>query len=92
MNGIFEIITIVKIKEGFFIGDLSAGTNEEIIKEYKISHIINTTNNKLLNHFEKLGIKYLTLNWIEQPDQQLFELNDENIIKLMKFIENNDKK
>ena len=92
MNGIFEVITIVKIKEGFFIGDLSAGTNEEIIKEYKISHIINTTNNKLLNHFEKLGIKYLTLNWIEYPDQQLFELNDENIIKLMKFIENNDKK
>ena len=72
-----EIITIVKIREGFFIGDLSAGTNIEIIEEYKITHIINATNNKNLNEFEKKGIKYLTLNWLENSNQQLFTLNDE---------------
>ena len=86
-----EIITIVKIREGFFIGDLSAGTNIEIIEEYKITHIINATNNKNLNEFEKKGIKYLTLNWLENSNQQLFTLNDENFINIMKFIEKNEK-
>ncbi len=48
-----DIITIVKIREGFFIGDLTAGTNLKIIEEYKITHIINATDNNYLNHFEK---------------------------------------
>ena len=86
-----DIITIVKIREGFFIGDLTAGTNMEIIEEYKITHIINTTDNNYLNQFEKKGIKYLTLNWLENSKQQLFTLNDENFNNIMKFIEKNEK-
>ena len=86
-----DVITIVKIREGFFIGDISAGTNIEIIEEYKITHIINATNNKNLNEFEKNGITYLTLNWLENSNQELFNLNDENYINIFKFIEKNEK-
>ena len=91
MEKLIDIITIVKIREGFFIGDLTAGTNLEIIEEYKITHIINATDNNYLNHFEKKGIKYLTLNWLENSKQQLFTLNDENFNNIMKFIEKNEK-
>ena len=87
-----EIIVLAKIKEGFFIGDNIAGTNIEILKQYKITHIINSTNDKTLNIFEGNNIKYFNLNWYENPNQQLFELNDSNIIKLLKFIENSYKK
>ena len=86
-----EVITIVKIREGFFIGDKSAGTNLEILKEYKITHIINSTNDKNLNKYEEEKIQYFNLNWSEDPLQQLFELNDENIKKIMKFIDSSYK-
>ena len=87
-----EIIVLAKIKEGFFIGDNIAGTNIEILKQYKITHIINTTGDKNLNVFEANNIKYFNLNWYENPNQQLFELNENNIIKLLKFIDNSYKK
>ena len=86
-----EVITIVKIREGFFIGDKSAGTNLEILKEYKITHIINSTNDTNLNKYEEEKIQYFNLNWSEDPLQQLFELNDENIKKIMKFIDSSYK-
>jgi len=86
-----EIIVLAKIREGFFIGDNIAGTNLDILKQYKITHIINSTNDKNLNIFEGNNIKYFNLNWYENSNQQLFELNENNIIKLLKFIENSYK-
>jgi protein-tyrosine phosphatase len=85
------MVNIVKIKDSIFIGDISAGTNRDLIEEFKISHIINTTNNIGLNSLEFLNIKYLNLNWIENSKQQLFESGDENVFKIMNFIDNADK-
>ena len=91
MNSISNMVNIVKIKDSIFIGDISAGTNRDLIEEFKISHIINTTNNIGLNSLEFLNIKYLNLNWIENSKQQLFESGDENVFKIMNFIDNADK-
>ncbi len=91
MNSISNMVNIVKIKDSIFIGDISAGTNRDLIEEFKISHIINTTNNLGLNYLEFLNIKYLNLNWAENSKQQLFEKGDENVFKIMNFIESADK-
>ena len=82
-----EIVNISKIEDGFFIGDKYCGTNIDVIIQFKITHIINTCGNQILNQFETLGVKYFTLNWQENPIQILFDSKDEIQTKLVSFIE-----
>ena len=86
-----EIINIVKIKEGFFIGDRIAGTTFEVIEQFKITHIINAAGNEIINQFESIGIKYLTLNWSESPKCILFNQNDEIASRILNFVEDSYK-
>ena len=86
-----EIINIVKIKEGFFIGDRIAGTTFEVIEQFKITHIINAAGNEIINQFESIGIKYLTLNWSESPKCILFNQNDEIASRIVNFVEDSYK-
>ena len=83
-----EIINISKIKEGFFIGDKTAGTNLDVVIQFKISHMINTAGSQILNQFETIGIEYLSLNWQENSAQKLFDLKDEIPNKIVSFIDN----
>ena len=81
-----EIINISKIKDSFFIGDKVAGTNLDVLLQFKISHIINAAGNQILNYFESVGIQYYTLYWSENPNQVLFDKNDEIVDKILLFI------
>ena len=81
-----EIINISKIKDSFFIGDKIAGTNLDVLIQFKISHIINAAGNQIINIFESIGIQYFTLNWSENPNQILFDQNDEIVDKILFFI------
>ena len=38
-----EIVNISKIEDGFFVGDKFCGTNLDVIIQFKITHIINTS-------------------------------------------------
>ena len=82
-----EIVNISKIEDGFFVGDKFCGTNIDVIIQFKITHVINASGNQILNQFETLGVKYLTLYWQENPNQVLFEPNDEIPNKIISFIE-----
>ena len=81
-----EIINISKIKDSFFIGDKIAGTNLDVLIQFKISHIINAAGNQIMNYFESIGIQYYTLFWSENPNQNLFDQNDEIVDKILLFI------
>ena len=81
-----EIINISKIKDSFFIGDKIAGTNLDVLIQFKISHILNAAGNQIINYFESIGIKYYTLFWSENPNQKLFDQNDEEVDKILLFI------
>ena len=81
-----EIINISKIKDSFFIGDKVAGTNLDVLLQFKISHIINAAGNQFFNYFESVGIQYYTLYWSENPSQVLFDKNDEIVDKILLFI------
>ena len=39
-----------------------------------------------MNYFESIGIKYYTLYWSENPNQKLFDANDEIVDKILLFI------
>ena len=87
MDYTFEIINISKIREGFFIGDRIAGTNLDVVLQYKITHMINAAGSEIINQFESIGIKYLTLNWSENPKQILFDSKDEIANRIVLFID-----
>ena len=82
-----EIINISKMREGFFIGDRIAGTNLDVVIQFKITHMINAAGSEIINQFESIGIKYLTLNWSESPKQTLFDSKDEIANRIVSFID-----
>ena len=51
-----EIINIAKIREGLFVGDRIAGTNLDVILQFKISHIINAAGSQIINQFDMICI------------------------------------
>ena len=86
-----DVVNITKIKDGFFFGDEAAASNLDAIVQFKISHIINASGTQSINAWESLGIKYLTLNWTENQNQNLFDPKDEVANRLVAFIEDSYK-
>ena len=63
-----DIVGAIKIKDGIFIGDeFGAQVNLlqdlEFVVANKVSHIINTCNRQIPNHWETIGVNYLSYNW-----------------------------
>ena len=84
---ITEVLNISKIKEGFYIGDKVAAISIEVVVQFKLTHMINASGNQVINQWETIGLKYLTLNWEESPNQTLFDQKDEIADKILFFIE-----
>ncbi len=82
-----EILNITKIKEGLYLGDEISGTNLDVVIQFKLTHMINSTGKEIVNAWETIGIKYLTINWEESPSQNLFDSLDEIANKILMFIE-----
>ena len=83
-----EVLNLAKIKDGLFIGDKKAGLNLNLIIQFKISHMINTSGNQIPFNYEYAGIKYLTLNWPEYPSNNSDFIKDEIAKKIYVFIDN----
>lgn len=86
-----DILNITKIKDGFFLGDEKTSSNQQAIDLFKISHIINAAGPDVQNCWEAHGIKYLTLNWNESKQQNLFDPKDEIANRIVGFIDDSDK-
>jgi hypothetical protein len=80
-------VNITKIKDGFFLGDEATASNLDIVVQFKITHMINTCGAQMINAWESIGIKYLTLNWTENQNQNLFDQKDEIANRLVSFID-----
>jgi protein-tyrosine phosphatase len=87
----YEEINITKIKDGLFLGDEATSNNLDIIIKFKITRMINTAGNDLINAWESIGIKYLTIKWSESSSQNLFDAKDEIANKIVKIIDDADK-
>ena len=75
MDPAAEGVIISKIRDGIFIGDIKAGSNQDLLDQFKISHIINVSGNPLPYSIEDTDIKYFQINWPENPN-----LNEKNKI------------
>jgi len=82
-----EVISISKIRDGIFIGDMRAGINLDLLMQFKISHLINATGMQLPYSFESIGIKYLTIPWGENPQKDSTVITDKIVSDIISFID-----
>ncbi|CAD8186121.1 unnamed protein product [Paramecium pentaurelia] len=61
--------TPTRIIDGLFIGDQSAAHDLEFLITNKITKVINCAGKQIPNHWESIGIEYLTYGWIESDNQ-----------------------
>jgi hypothetical protein len=77
-SGQMEVVNITKIRDGFFIGDGVTASNLEVILTFKITHIINTSPTQVMNTYENIGVKYLSINWSENNNQVIKGIKKES--------------
>mmetsp|Transcript_18383 Transcript_18383/g.25458 ORF Transcript_18383/g.25458 Transcript_18383/m.25458 type:complete len:147 (-) Transcript_18383:952-1392(-) len=87
-----DMIGAIKIKDGLFIGDEFAAQDLEFVVANKVSHIINCSGKQVLNHWEGIGVFYLTFYWLDQENQLLFDNKDKTTHNIFDFIESAAKK
>ena len=82
--------SISKIRDGFFIGDRNKVINIDFLITFKISHVINASGIPLPYSFESIGIKYLEINWTEDPPENTVIIDDDIIPNIVSFIDESD--
>lgn len=53
----------------------------------KVTHIINCSGREIPNHWEPIGVQYLTFYWIDSDQQELFDPEDKITDEILNFIE-----
>ena len=90
MDPVTEAIIISKIRDGIFVGDFKAGSNQDLLNQFKISHLLNVSGKPIPYNAEDIGLKYLSLNWPENQNssnQKNPIITDEEISQIVSFID-----
>ena len=88
MDPATEAIIISKIRDGIFIGDFKAGSNIDLLNQFKISHLINVSGMPLTYNYKEMGIKYLLLNLPENPSEKNKNIfKEKEISDIISFID-----
>ncbi|CAK60349.1 unnamed protein product (macronuclear) [Paramecium tetraurelia] len=82
----YDYMGAIKVKDGLFLGDQFASQDLEFIVTNKISRIINCASKQIPNHWESIGIIYMSFPWIDNNQQIIFQ-SDESINIAIKFID-----
>lgn len=53
----------------------------------KVTRVVNTAGTQLPNHWEPIGVLYLTLNWQDDEKQTLFDSQEKIPDEIYKFME-----
>lgn len=83
-----EYIGAVKIKDGLFIGDKETSQDLDFIVTSKVTHIINTSDQEVVNEWSSIGIIYLSFSWLDNEEQIIFDESNTNFDQCYSFIEN----
>ena len=81
-----NFVGVVKIKDGLFICDEVGAQDLEFIITNKVSRVVNTAGTQLNNHWDNIGVKYLTLNWQDDEKQVLFDEGEKIPDEIYNFI------
>ena len=71
-----SMIGAIKVKDALFIGDELAAQDLEFVVSNKVTHIINCAGTQIPNHWEPIGVVYLTFYWLDSDQQELFDEED----------------
>lgn len=59
----------------------------EFVVANKVTRVVNTAGTQLPNHWEPIGVLYLTLNWQDDEKQTLFDAQEKIPDEIYKFME-----
>lgn len=59
----------------------------EFIMANKVNHVINCAGRQIPNHWETIGVKYLTYYWFDQDNQIILDSKDQIAVECFNFIE-----
>ncbi|KAM3129312.1 hypothetical protein pb186bvf_018599 [Paramecium bursaria] len=82
----YDYIGALKIKDGLFLGDQFAAQDLEFIVTNKVTRIVNCAGKQIPNHWETIGIVYLSYPWLDNESQAIFQ-TDEAINNCIAFID-----
>jgi hypothetical protein len=81
------LVGAFKVKDGLFIGDEFAAQDLEFVVANKVSRIVNCAARQVPNHWEPIGINYLSFGWLDTENQLVLDTSDKNFNNFFKFIE-----
>ena len=70
----YEYIGAIKIRDGLFLGDQFAAQDLEFVVTNKVTKIINCAGKQIPNHWESIGIAYLTFPWFDNETQVFHDI------------------
>lgn len=82
-----EISGAVKLKDGVFFGDSFAANDIEFVAANKISRIVNCAGREVMNHFESVGVEYLSFNWMDNDAQVIIDSRSSVVNSVSDFID-----
>jgi hypothetical protein len=82
-----EMIGVLKIKDGLFICDELGAQDLEFVVANKVTRVVNCAGTQMPNHWEPVGVLYLTLNWQDDEKQTLFDQQERIPDELFRFVE-----
>mmetsp|Transcript_66114 Transcript_66114/g.158165 ORF Transcript_66114/g.158165 Transcript_66114/m.158165 type:complete len:632 (+) Transcript_66114:103-1998(+) len=83
----YEILGAVKVKDGLFIGDEVAAQDLEFVVANKVTRVINCSGNQVPNHWEPIGVVYLTYYFADVETQIILDQRDVVANEIFRFIE-----
>lgn len=83
----YEILGAVKVKDGLFIGDALAAQDLEFVVSNKVTRVINCAGRQVPNHWESIGVVYLTYYWVDAESQVVLDPRDVVSSESFRFIE-----
>lgn len=82
-----DMIGVLKIKDGLFICDELGAQDLEFVVANKVTRVVNCAGTQMPNHWEPVGILYLTLNWQDDEKQTLFDSQERIPDEIYRFME-----
>jgi len=77
----------VKVKDGLFVGDELAAQDLDFVVANKVTRVINCCGRQVPNHWEPIGVVYLTYYWVDADNQIILDQRDVVANEIFRFIE-----
>jgi protein-tyrosine phosphatase len=81
------LVGAFKVKDGLFIGDEFAAQDLEFVVANKVTRIVNCAARQVPNHWEPIGVQYLSFAWFDVENQVILDTGDKAITLIYNFID-----